>query len=71
MICENSIKTYTLPYVKQIASGSLMCNSGHPRSVLCDNLEGWGGEEGFQEGGDMCIPMANLYCDMAKTIIIL
>jgi len=46
MICENNIKTYTLPYVKQIASGSLMCKSGHPRSVLCDNLEGWGGEEG-------------------------
>ena len=26
MTWENSIEIYTLPYVKQIASGSLMCN---------------------------------------------
>ena len=31
---------------------------------LCINLEGWGGEgdgEEVQEGGDICIPMANSY----------
>ena len=30
--------------------------------VLCDNLEGWGGEGGgreVQEGGDIGIPMAD------------
>ena len=31
---------------------------------LCNNLEGWDGKgDGmeFQEGGDICIPMANSY----------
>ena len=31
---------------------------------LCDNLEGWekvGGGRDVQEGGDICIPMANSY----------
>ena len=30
--------------------------------VLCDNLEGWGGEGGgwgVQEGRDPCVPMAD------------
>ena len=44
MICENSIETYTLPYVNQITSVSLMHDAGHPKLVLCDKLEGWGGE---------------------------
>lgn len=41
-----------------MASGSLMCDTGNPKPVLGDNLEGWGGEEGMreiQEGGDTCI----------------
>ena len=32
-----------------------MYNAGHPKAVLCDNLEGWGGERcerGFQDGGE-------------------
>ena len=37
--------------------------------MLCDNLEGWGGV-GFrrkvQEGGDICIPVADSHC-MAET----
>ena len=40
MICENNPETYSLSYVKQIASGSLMCDAGHPKPVLCDSLEG-------------------------------
>ena len=40
MTGENSTETYTLPYVKQIASGSLMYDEGHPKPVLCDHLEG-------------------------------
>ena len=45
MIGENSIETYILPYVKHIASGSLMYDAGNPKMVLCDNLEKQG-EEG-------------------------
>ena len=33
-----------------------MFKAGHPKSVLWDNPEGWGGEwagKGFQDGGDM------------------
>ena len=40
MIWENSIETYTLLCVKQISSASLMYEAGHPKLVLCDNLEG-------------------------------
>ena len=39
-----------------------MCDEGNPKSVLCDNLEGWnggGGGSGDQERGDICIPMAD------------
>ena len=49
MICENNPETYSLSYVKQIASGSLMCDAGHPKPVLCDDLEEWG-EEGDEKG---------------------
>ena len=40
MIWENSTETYMLPYVKQTTSVSLMYDAGHPKPVLCDNLEG-------------------------------
>ena len=30
-----------------------------PKQGLCINLEGWDGE-GVQEGGDICIPVADL-----------
>ena len=42
--------------------------------MLCNNLEGWGGLEGqrkVQEGGDICILMADSCCCMAETNIIL
>ena len=41
-----------------MTSASLMYDAEHPKSVLCDNLEGWGGEGGekrVQDGGDTCI----------------
>ena len=69
MIWENSTETYRLPYVKEIASGTLMYDTGNPKLVLCDNLEGWGGEadgNGFQDGGDTCMPMANSCWCMQK-----
>ena len=45
MISENSIETYTLPYVKQIASGNLLYDSRKPKAG--DILEGvgWGGRQ--------------------------
>ena len=43
MIWENGIETYTLPYLKQIVSwsliysGSLIYDTGNPKLVLCDS----------------------------------
>ena len=37
------METYTLPYVKQTASGNLLYDAGSSNQVLCDNLEGWDG----------------------------
>ena len=34
------METYTLPHVKQIASGNLLYDTGSSNLVLCDNLEG-------------------------------
>ena len=45
----SSTETYTLPYVKQIAGGHLLCDPGNPKLVLCDSLEGWDGEGGSRE----------------------
>ena len=46
MISENSTETCILPYVKQITSPSLMCETGHSKPVPRDNPEGWDGERG-------------------------
>ena len=54
------METCILPYVKQIAGGTLLCDAGNP--VLCDNLKGWDGAgdgRGIQEGGDICMPVAD------------
>ena len=51
----------TIPYVKEIANGSLLYGSGNSNR-LCINLEGWDGEgdgREVQKGGDICIPMAD------------
>jgi len=49
-------------------------DAGHPKLVLCDNLEGQSGKGGgrrAQDEVDTCLPMANSYWFMAKTITIL
>ena len=46
MIWENSIETCTLPYVKHKTSARSMHEAGHPKPVLWENPEGWGGEGG-------------------------
>ena len=59
---DYSTETYTLPYEKWMTSVSLMHEAGHPKLVLWDNLEGWGGEGGgkeAQEEVDVCTPMAD------------
>ena len=64
------VKTYTLPYVKQIASGNLLYDAENSNPVLCDNLEGWdgmGGRREVQEEGDICILMAGSCWCMAET----
>ena len=40
MIWENSTETYILLHVKQMTSASLMHESGHPKPVLWNNVEG-------------------------------
>ena len=43
-----------------MASARLIHEAGHSKPVLAENPEGWGGEGGgVQDGGDMCIPVAN------------
>ena len=74
MNSESSIETYTLTYVKWIASGNLLYDTGSSNSVLCDNLEGWdwvGGGREVSEGGDISIPMADSHWCMAETNTIL
>ena len=46
---QSSTETYTLPCVKQIASGNLLNDPGSSNLVLCDNLEGWDGMESGRE----------------------
>ena len=56
------METYTLPYVKQIASGNLLYDAKSSDQVLCDNLEGWdrmGGGNEVQEEGDVHTPVAH------------
>ena len=38
MTWENSIKTYTWPYVKKIGSGNLLYDTGNPKPGPCDSL---------------------------------
>ena len=58
---QSSMETYALTYVKQIASGNLLYDSGNSNRGS-DNQEGWDGEgcqSDAQEGGDICTPMAD------------
>ena len=73
MLWKKSTETYTLPYVKKVASVSFMYAAGHPKLVFCDNLEEWGGEgsgRGVQKGEHTYMPMADSYWWMARTITI-
>ena len=47
----------TLPY-KMDSQQEFAVYLRELKQGLCDNLEGWDGEE-IQEGGDICTPMAD------------
>ena len=41
-------------------SGNVLCDAGSSNPALCDDVETWDGRWGeVQEGGHMCIPMAD------------
>ena len=51
----------TLPYVKQIPTG-ICCMAQETQTGALYHLEGWDGEGAgmeVQEGGDVCVPMAD------------
>ena len=52
MIWEDDIETCILSYVKQIASPSLMHETGRSGLVHWDDPEGWDGEEGGRGAQD-------------------
>ena len=72
MIWENSIETYTLSYVKEIASPGLMHETGCTRLVHWDDPEGWDGEGGGKadQDGEYMYMTDSCQC-MAKTTTIL
>ena len=70
MIWENGIETYTISYMKQIASPGSMHDTGCLGLVHWDDPEGWygeGGGEGFRMG-NTCIPVEDSCRCMAKPI---
>jgi len=57
-----------------MAAGNLLYDAVSSNLGLCDSLEGWDGEEGgkeVQEGGVICMPMADSCGCMAETNTIL
>ena len=62
-------ETYTLPYVKQIASGNLLYDTGNSNPVSCDR--GVGGGREVQEAEDIRVPMADSHQCMAETKVTL
>ena len=61
MYGESNMETYK-PHVKQIASGNLLYDTVNSYLILYDSLEGWdgvGAGREIQEGGDICISMAD------------
>jgi len=63
MIWENGIEPCIISYKKQVASPSLMQDTGILGLVHWDDPEGWygeGGGRGFRMG-NTCIPVADSY----------
>ena len=47
---QSSTETYTSPYVRQLARGNLLHDSGNLNLVICDNLEAWVGVRFKRQG---------------------
>ena len=60
---ERRTDIYTLPCVKQRASGRLLCSTGSsaPSSVMTQRV-GWVGGREMQEERDICIHLADPCC---------
>ena len=72
MIGENGIETCIISYMKQISSPGSMHDIGCLGLVYWDDPEGWMVQGGRWEGGfrmgNMCIPVVDSCCCMAKPI---
>ena len=72
---ESNIETYiSITNLKYLASGNLPYDIRNSKPVLCDNLEERDGVRGgreVQEGGGICVPMADSRWCMAEIKIIL
>ena len=71
MICETSIETCILSYVKQMTSPGSMHETGCSGLVHWNDPEGWDGEgggRGVQDGEHMYTPMADSCECMAKPL---
>lgn len=64
-ICESSIDIYTLPCVKQLVGNCYMTQGAQPG--LCDDLKGWGEQEGDSRGEDIYIVTTDSVCCMAES----
>ena len=52
---DSGMEAFLLPYVKEMASGNFLYDTGSSNLVPCDNLEGWdgmGSGKAIQEGED-------------------
>ena len=66
---ENSLETYTLPYVTQQEGISCVTRGAQPISVW--QPKGVGDGNGVQKGGNRCIPVTDSCWCMAETNTIL
>ena len=59
MDCESNTEAYPRQYVKQLASGSLLCDAGSAFNTVLRVIwrAGVWGEREVPEGGDMCMPV--------------
>ena len=67
-IWENDIETCKISCKKRVASPGSIHDTGCLGLVLWDDPEGWYGEGGGFRMGNTCIPVADSFRYMAKTI---
>ena len=60
------METYTLPYVKYIASGNLLYDARSSDQALCDNLEGW---DGVGVGGKFKREGTHVYLQLIHLVV--